>query len=184
MVGRGVQVPRGATVAAASPDSLADPTTRILDEPVAATSSTESVPLTAQETLTYAERLESLTPPVESLKPAVEPAPAPVPESVTEAPVAPQARAPQPQAAAAPAADSFSEPAGNGWVVQVAAVQKRTEAELIARRLAGKGYPTFIASNGAGSLRVRVGKYTDRREAETVAARLEKDEQFKPWLTR
>jgi cell division septation protein DedD len=182
MVGRGVQIPRSATVAAASPDSLADPTTRILDEPVAATSSTESVPLTAQETLTYAERLESLTPPVESLKPVVESAPAPVPEPVTTAPVAAQAGTPQ--AAAAPAAESFPEPAGNGWVVQVAAVQKRTEAESIARRLAGKGYPTFIASNGAGSLRVRVGKYTDRREAETVAARLEKDEQFKPWLTR
>jgi hypothetical protein len=32
---------------------------------------------------------------------------------------------------------------------------------------------------------VRVGKYSDRREAETVARRLETDEQFKkPWVTR
>jgi SPOR domain len=32
--------------------------------------------------------------------------------------------------------------------------------------------------------RVRVGKYADRREAETVARKLEKEEQFKPWITR
>ena len=29
-----------------------------------------------------------------------------------------------------------------------------------------------------------VGKYQDRREAESVAARLQKEEQFKPWITR
>jgi hypothetical protein len=32
--------------------------------------------------------------------------------------------------------------------------------------------------------RVRVGKYEDRKEAETIAKRLEKEEQFKPWITR
>jgi len=32
--------------------------------------------------------------------------------------------------------------------------------------------------------RVRVGKFSTRREAETVAARLQKEEQFKPWVTR
>jgi hypothetical protein len=31
---------------------------------------------------------------------------------------------------------------------------------------------------------VRVGKYKSRREAEQVAARLEKEEQFKPWISR
>jgi len=32
--------------------------------------------------------------------------------------------------------------------------------------------------------RVRVGKFKTKREAETVAARLQKEEQFKPWITR
>jgi cell division protein FtsN len=32
--------------------------------------------------------------------------------------------------------------------------------------------------------RVRVGKFKTKREAEAVAARLQKEEQFKPWITR
>jgi cell division protein FtsN len=32
--------------------------------------------------------------------------------------------------------------------------------------------------------RVRIGKFKTKREAETVAARLQKEEQFKPWITR
>jgi cell division septation protein DedD len=79
------------------------------------------------------------------------------------------------------------EPAGNGFVVQVAAVNDRREAETIARRLAGKGYPSFVTTPGAGTprmFRVRIGKYTNRREAESIANRLEKEEQFKPWITR
>ena len=79
------------------------------------------------------------------------------------------------------------EPAGNGFVVQVAAVNDRREAETIARRLAGKGYPSFVTTPGNGAprmFRVRIGKYTNRREAESIANRLEKEEQFKPWITR
>jgi cell division septation protein DedD len=80
-----------------------------------------------------------------------------------------------------------SEPAGNGFVVQVAAVNNRKEAETIAKRLAGKGYPSFVTTPGTGAprmFRVRIGKYKDRREAETIATKLEKEEQFKPWITR
>ena len=32
--------------------------------------------------------------------------------------------------------------------------------------------------------RVRVGKFPTRREAESIASRLQKEEQFKPWITR
>jgi hypothetical protein len=32
--------------------------------------------------------------------------------------------------------------------------------------------------------RVRIGKYSTRREAEAIAARLQKEDQFKPWITR
>jgi cell division septation protein DedD len=78
------------------------------------------------------------------------------------------------------------EPAGTGFVVQVAAVREREEADAMARRLTAKGYPAFVTSPAgpARIFRVRIGKYNDRREAETVAGRLEKEEQFKPWITR
>jgi cell division septation protein DedD len=68
----------------------------------------------------------------------------------------------------------------------VAATKQRSEADSIARRLTGKGYPAFVTTptSGPTMFRVRVGKYKDRREAETVARRLEREEQFKPWVTR
>ena len=70
--------------------------------------------------------------------------------------------------------------------VQVAAVNQRADADTIARRLTGKGYPAFVTTpaGAANVFRVRVGSYPDRREAESVAGRLEKEEQFKPWVTR
>jgi len=76
---------------------------------------------------------------------------------------------------------------GSGFVVQVAAVKARSEADTIAKRLSSKGFPSYVTTPGPGAAhvyRVRVGKYTDRREAESVARRLEKEEQFKPWITR
>jgi cell division septation protein DedD len=85
------------------------------------------------------------------------------------------------------AARASTEPAGNGYVVQVTATRTRTEADAVAKRLSSKGYPTFVmpvGGAGAGLFRVRVGKYNDRREAESISRRLEKEEQFKPWITR
>ena len=55
------------------------------------------------------------------------------------------------------------------------------------RRLVGKGFPAYVLSPESGApavFRVRVGKFKDRREAETVAARLQKEEQFNPWIVR
>jgi len=57
-----------------------------------------------------------------------------------------------------------------------------------------RGGPRFVATQGreavtpdAGApsvFRVRVGKFKDRREADAVAARLQKEEQFNPWIVR
>jgi cell division septation protein DedD len=172
MVGRGVAVPR--TVAAADIGEQA-----ILDPTAAATvASTGSESLTAGEELTYAGRLEDPTPPAEVLKPETEAAPPP-PRAV-----AVPAREPVTAPAASPRPDpALAEPAGQGYVVQVAAVRKRAEAETIARRLSTKGYPTFVTAAGA-NFRVRVGKYNDRRTAQSIAGRLEREERFKPWITR
>jgi cell division septation protein DedD len=225
MVGRGV--PQRAGIAPAVPEANADPTAAVQRlQPPLAVASTGSTPVTAGETLTYADRLADPTPPPETLRPVAEtavltqpavvaeraPSPAP-PKPAAAAPApkpAPVAAAPKPAtAAAAPkpspapppkpappaavpapvpvanaAAATLAEPPGSGFVVQVAAVRKRAEAETIARRLSAKGYPTFITTAGA-NFRVRVGKFDDRREAETVAGRLEREERVvKPWITR
>ena len=69
----------------------------------------------------------------------------------------------------------------------MAALGKRDEADAIARRLNGKGYAAYVMGPEAGApamYRVRVGKFKERREAESVAAKLEKEEQFKPWIVR
>lgn len=104
-------------------------------------------------------------------------APTAAPPAVTPPP-------PDPAAAAA----TPGEPGGVGYVVQVAALQVRGEADSIAKRLSGKGYPAYVTAPVSGGsapiYRVRVGKYKSRREAEQVAARLEREEQFKPWISR
>ena len=195
MVGRGVRAQQPAALEA-SVDAITDPTaiteTPPPSEPSSATTPSNT-PVASNETLTYPSRLGGEEPPEETLKPGVRPgsgirdsgsavgtASAPVP--VKPAPVKPAAPAPTAAATAVPA-----EPAGNGFVVQVAAVNDRTEADAIAKRLAAKGYPSFVTTPPGGvprMFRVRIGKYPTRREAETIATRLEKEDQFKPWITK
>ena len=128
--------------------------------------------------LTYAKRLEAPEPPPE---PAVEPVgAAPVP-AVAETKVSDLRRHVRPKR----------------WIrgsrrATVSSCRLRrfvhvSEADAIARRLSSKGFPSFVTTPGSSGprvFRVRVGKYGERREAETVARRLEKEEQFKPWITR
>ena len=169
MVGRGVRAQRPADAIEASVDAVADPTAAIT-QPAEAAPSVPAIPSTApiasQETLTYPNRLEGEDPPEETLRPATKPSTA---------------------AAAVATSGVPGEPRGGGFVVQVAAVNDRREADAIAKRLANKGYPAFVTMppNGIPKMfRVRIGKYPTRREAESIAARLEREDQFKPWITR
>jgi DedD protein len=186
MVGRGVRAQHPALEAAveAATDPTSGATPAVPLAPAAAV--TSNAPVAAQETLTYPSRLEGQEPVEEKLRPKSAPA-------VALKPVAPKREparriAPAPDASVAPASAGISgEPTGNGFVVQVAAVNDRREAETIATRLAGKGYPSFVTTppNGvARTFRVRIGKYSTRREAEVIAARLQKEDQFKPWITK
>ncbi len=66
-------------------------------------------------------------------------------------------------------------------------MRERSEADTIARRLSAKGYPAYVMAPVSGAprvFRVRVGRFKERLEAERVATRLEKEEHFKPWITR
>jgi len=188
MVGRGVRAQRPALEAAV--EAATDPTsgeTRAV--PLAPAAVTSNAPVAAQETLTYPSRLEGQEPVAETLRPGsakTAPTVAAKPAAPKREPARATTPAPEPNVAPAPATSSGN-PAGNGFVVQVAAVNDRREAETIATRLAGKGYPSFVTTpprGAARTFRVRIGKYPTRREAETIAARLQKEDQFKPWVTR
>ena len=210
MVGRGVRAQHPALEAAV--EAATDPTSGATPAvPLApAATVTSNAPVAAQETLTYPSRLEGQEPVEEKLKPGS----GTRPSTSSGRPEAPEARdsgfaknAPggaakpvtprrEPVRRVTPAADANAapssatgsgEPAGTGFVVQVAAVNDRREAETIATRLAGKGYPSFVTTPPRGAarmFRVRIGKYSSRREAEAIAARLQKEDQFKPWITR
>ncbi len=76
----------------------------------------------------------------------------------------------------------------DGYAIQVTTLREGPAAEHMAQGLIEKGYPAFVVPPPSGSpvsvFRVRVGKYTDREEAEQVLRRLEGEESFKPWITR
>jgi cell division septation protein DedD len=204
-VGRGVLMARGApgaeTTAGATEAEPPPP-------PASASPGSSTSPATAKEKLSYAERLGAPEPPKETLKPetaappATPPTPksdAPVPAPTTATPPATKSALPATKSAppaknaavtpppktAEPAASS-AEPGGPGFAIQVAAVREVGEADAMVKRLAAKGYSAYVfrPAKSDGIYRVRVGKFKDRREADTVAARLQKEEQFKPWIVR
>jgi len=82
---------------------------------------------------------------------------------------------PAPAAAAgAPAAET---PHVSAYVVQVAAVSKKEDAEALAGALRKKNYPVFLASNAPGDslFRVQVGPFNDIKDAEAMRGKLAGD---------
>ena len=201
LVGRGVRSQLGGVADTAPASTVAETTPTQLPTPAPAPAAgsdptTAAPPPPAAEELSYFNRLEKQTTPAEQLKPvpdrgaSAERGAAPAAAPRTPPPPAPAkeaARAPAPAVTPPAAAASSGEPAGQGFAVQIAALNVRSEADAIAKRLSSKGYAAYVLTpaNGTPSVfRVRVGKFPTRREAETVAARLQKEEQFKPWVTR
>ncbi len=203
LVGRGVKAQLVSGLDNTPLTTVADTTATqsTIPAPAAGSDPTTVPPPPAADDLTYFNRLEKRSGTVEQLKPAGDraaakvdrPAAAPPPPATPPAPkkeatpVKPQPVAPPPAPAPAPAAAGPAEPTGAGFAVQIAALNVRSEADAIARRLSSKGYAAYVLTPATGTpsvFRVRVGKFTTRREAESVAARLQKEEQFKPWVTR
>ena len=183
LVGRGVRAEVTPIEASTTP-APAGPVT-----PPAASTPPAGTPRTANEDLSYPNRLSSGQPPVEKLR-------APEPPPATRAAAAPPTRgrdaqpavaAPTESAAVKAANSGTAEPSGGGFAIQVAALRQRAEADSVVRALTGKGYAAYVMTPESGApavFRVRVGKFKERREAESVAARLQKEEQFKPWIVR
>jgi cell division septation protein DedD len=197
LVGRGVRAERGVTVAdplatstGAAPDTAPAPQQAATAAPPtpAGSDPTAAAPPPAVDDLSYSSRLEKQKQPKEVLKPApgqaarqdkspsAEPNAAP-PAARTSPPPVPN----EPSAKPGPGAADLS----GDYAVQVAALNARGEADAIARRLASKGYASYVVppGNGAVMYRVRVGHFKTRRDAEPVFEKL-KEEQFKPWITR
>lgn len=197
LVGRGVRSQLSVTDTTA-PTSVAEttPTQPATPAPAPAAGSdpTKAAAPPADE-LSYFKRLEKQDPPKEQLKPAPD-RPAPSERAATSPPAATTpaptpakepVRAAAPAPAPEPAAPAASAPSGQGFAVQIAALNVRSEADAIAKRLSSKGYAAYVLTPASGTpsvFRVRVGTFTTRREAETIAAKLQKEEQFKPWVTR
>jgi cell division septation protein DedD len=174
LVGRGVRTEQAAADQAAGLSVAAEPAplpsgASSVEAPAGSDPTAAAAPPTVDD-LSYFDRLQGTGQPQEQLKPAEPPA-------AETSPVA---------ARAAATADA-REPQGAGFAVQIAALNIRSEADAIATRLASKGYAAYVTSPASGTpqiYRVRIGKFESRRDAETMAAKLEKEEQFKPWVTR
>jgi cell division septation protein DedD len=194
LVGRGVRAERGEVAddvlldqLPVADSSLADPNGR--SNPVATGSDPRTAPPPPPaEDLSYFNRLERDNSPAEQLKPApgdtALPTPADEPPASRAAAAAPIERTPatEPAVATRTAPESSS-----GFVVQIAALNDRREADAMARRLSSKGYAAYVVSPAGGTpavYRVRIGTFKTRREADTMAAKLQKEERFKPWVTR
>lgn len=188
LVGRGVRAERAAAEAGAPLDAGSANADAAVPPAAPATQSGEPSPATGED-LSYAKRLQG-DEPKEQLKPGEAP-----PDSTAEPPTPDEAAPTKPEAAGATAspAGSTNAPAatrgsGGSWVVQVAALRDRAAAVAIIQRLSRKGYQAFMVEPTPGApapgFRVRVGPFQDRRQAEQAARRLEREEQFKPFITR
>ncbi|MCG5524132.1 SPOR domain-containing protein [Ectothiorhodospira haloalkaliphila] len=112
---------------------------------------------------------------------------APAPGSARE----PQAR-PLPDNAAsqpAPSAESRpparpqpgSTPVAGGWVVQVGSFSQESNARAEAERLRQAGFPAFVErteAEGRSLFRVKVGPELERRAAQALKARLEREQEL------
>jgi cell division septation protein DedD len=195
LVGRGVRGERNAIAEAEALEQAPAP------DAVPASSSSAppfesdpraAAPPAAVNDLSYADRLERTTPPPEELK---REAPAPVPArqkaAKSDAPAAlPAGRdtGVKPPAEPTPPASAASAPgAGSDWVVQVAALNVRSDAEARSKKLAERGYAAYVEPPAPATpnvFRVRVGPFKSQREAQAVADQIGREDNVKPWVTR
>lgn len=199
LVGRGVRAERGdlaqnAENSAASMEVAPALPAGTTQPPASSTiNSAPGQPPTPVDELTYFDRLEKPAPTPEKLKPAIEKESAaaakPTPPPAKAAPEKMAPAKAEKEMPPAPAKTADTAPASNpqGWAVQVAAVNVRSEADAMAKRLSSKGYSAYVVaptSSTPAMFRVRIGTFKTKREAEAMAATLQTAEQFKPWVTR
>jgi hypothetical protein len=187
-VGRGVPLDRGVeggeAFASATPPEAATPS-----QPAAAGGPPAAEPPAPapepDDELSYAKRLQGdqSAAPAEKLKAAAPAPPVSPPKPVNPPPATVAAPSPTSKPAPPPAAADTGRP--GPFIVQLTALKVRSEAVTIVRGLVAKGYPAFVQDPAPGSpplYRVQVGGFPDRDAASQAARRLEKEEQFKPYV--
>ena len=192
MVGRGVRSPQteppefaAAVDPAAAPAHAADAL------------SPEEAPAPTLDELVYSESLPNGGPLPETLRepaapPRDEPAPPPPPKAVeTPRPsvasttsalpktVASKNGSPAAASAATASANTTARSKPTRYAVQVTSVANRSQAKDTEADLDAKGYPAYVEPTPDGQFRVRIGPYNDRKQADQVRARLEKEGKFK-----
>ena len=205
MVGRGVRSGRGESPIQTSqldtPAQAASPAAAPATMPSAPPPSTtpkagasQPTPPEPAEDSSVFKNLTSDHPKDTSLAPAAKttpkPAEAPPPAKTPAVPVKPPAvvekAAPKPTPPAAAEAGPPAAVTSGGYAVQISALRDRSEADAVVKRLAAKGYPAFIVNPLPGKApvyRVQVGRYQNRADADRIASKLQKEEQFSPWVT-
>jgi cell division septation protein DedD len=171
LVGRGVDAKRGdepiaSAEAVASPADLSD----------AGPPPTEPPSPPVEDELSYHSRLQSNAAP-EELKPQ--------PKEEQKKPEPPAAQPRQKPPADAAGVPTTGRP--GTWVLQIVALRNRANAAELVQRLVGKGYPAYLQEPTPGEpviYRVRVGRFKDRREAEQVRDRLQKEEDTSSVISR
>jgi septal ring-binding cell division protein DamX len=175
LVGRAVgtedRVPDETVIATGEPDDAID-----LSEP------TPPQPLGAHDDLKR-ENASGIKAP-DPTPPPPDPVPeAPVPEQKPEREQTPESK-PEPKVEpqkppSRPAAGVPTSGQPGTWFLQVSALSTRSAAADMVRSLNGKGYPAYLQEpQGDALYRVRIGRYRDRAEADRVAARLKRQENF------
>ena len=106
------------------------------------------------------------------------PAAAPSPDTAAAANSSPTAAATSSAASGASSAPATDiKPSSNGtFMVQVAAVSKQEDAEILVSALRKKQYPVFISnSSGDALFHVQVGPFTSQQDADAMKNRLSAD---------
>jgi cell division septation protein DedD len=83
---------------------------------------------------------------------------------------------PTDQSASQPARTDVKNGANSSFMVQVAAVSKQEDAEILVTALRKKQYPVFIANSAGDPLfHVQVGPFSEKKDAEAMRTRLSGD---------
>jgi cell division septation protein DedD len=204
MVGRGVRSGRGETTPSAeleTPASAAPAPAPIALAPAPASSAAPkgqanppTPPVPDEDTSAYKDLTSDkpkdtalATPAKAQAKPAATaPAPAPPKAAATEKAAVAEKAAPKPEPPAPVDKDKPAAVTSGGYAVQLTALRDRSEADAVVKRLAGKGYPAYVVNPLPGKppvYRVQVGRYQNRADADRIASKLQKEEQFSPWVT-
>jgi cell division septation protein DedD len=178
LVGRGVQAERGPVG-----DGTMIGAAQVIPDARPASDSAGARPSGSQaDDLSYAGRLSRPDGAVEPLKapPASSPSaggaaadlPQPPPDVPEDGPMVNRA---EPAAAAS-------------FTVQVVAVKKAGDADVIVKRLKARGYQARVVApepgDRTGVYRVKIGSFKTRSDADAVARKIETEGQYKPWVTR